>query len=185
MVQYQEQELARRCAKGDSRARKELYTLYSARLYGLCLRYCTDAEKARDLLHDSFIKVYDKIGRFQYRGEGSLYSWMARLTIGICVDEIRRRSRINFVDLDEGPDISDEPSADIVSKIPGHKIRELIDKLPPVRRTVFNLHYIDGLSHKDIAEMLGIQEKSSTSMAAKARSSLALMIKDYIDRQDE
>lgn len=184
-MQYQEQELARRCAKGDRQARKELYTLYSARLYGLCLRYCTDAEKARDLLHDSFIKVYDKIGRFQYRGDGSLYSWMARLTIGICVDEIRRHSKLNLVDIDDGPDIADEPSAEIVREIPGHKIRELIDTLPPVRRTVFNLHYIDGLPHKEIAAILGIQERSSTSMAAKARNSLALMIKELIDRQDE
>lgn len=184
-MQYQEQELARRCAKGDKQARKELYTLYSARLYSLCLRYCTDTEKARDLLHDSFIKVYDKIGRFQYRGDGSLYSWMARLTMGICVDEIRKRSKMSFVDLDDGPDIADEPSADIVREIPGRMIRDLIGKLPPVRRTVFNLHYIDGVPHKEIAAMLGIQEKSSTSMAAKARNSLAVMIKEYIDKQDE
>lgn len=183
-ISVSDKELAARCADADEQARRELYERYARRLYGLALRYCADAQRARDLMHDAMIRVYERIGRYEYRGEGSLYSWIARLTIALCVDDLRRRSRVRFVDIDDGLNQMEDPPADDVATIPPEVLRKMIDGLPQVRRTVFNLYYIDGLPHKEIASLLGIKENASTSIAAKARAQLAKEIRSYIRKNE-
>lgn len=174
-----EKTLAQKCAHGSDLARKELYVLYAPRLYSLCCRYADDKEQAQDWMHDSFIKAYDKIGRFEYRGDGSLYSWLARLTISLCIDEIRKKKKVHFIDLED--DITqDDPPAERVKDIPPEKVRELIQKLPPTQRTIFNLYHIDGVPHKEIARLLGITERASTSLLSKARNRLAGSINSYL-----
>ena len=76
-----EKELALSCAKGDNMARKVLYNRYAARLYPLCCRYTKDSDAGKDLLHDALIKAFDKIGGFNYRGEGSLYAWLRKIAV--------------------------------------------------------------------------------------------------------
>ena len=89
----EEQELARRCARGDNAARRELYETYGSRLLALCRRYACDASEAEDLMQDAFVKIFRVIGRFRWTRPGSLYSWMARVALNQAFDSARKRKR--------------------------------------------------------------------------------------------
>jgi len=181
-----EQELALGCARNERDAQGELYSRYAAGLYALCLRYIENREEARDLMHDAMIKAMDNFRSFRYTGEGSVWAWMSRITVNMAVDRLKQNSRFRQIPLDL---ISDdeienalEPDAESVRRIPDDALDEMIAGLPPVKRTVFNMYCIDGYSHKDIAKALGISERGSTSILAKARTSLKKALTDYLNK---
>ena len=181
-----EQELALGCARNERDAQGELYSRYAAGLYALCLRYIENREEARDLMHDAMIKAMDNFRSFKYAGEGSIWAWMSRITVNMAVDRLKQNSRFRQIPLDlvSGDEIenSSEPDAESVSRIPDDVLDEMIAGLPPVKRTVFNMYCIDGYSHKDIAKALGISERGSTSILAKARASLKKALTDYLNK---
>ncbi|MBQ8500578.1 MAG: RNA polymerase sigma factor [Bacteroidales bacterium] len=173
--------LARECAGGDERAMKELYSRYASGLYGLCIRYVGDRELARDLMHDSFIKIYDTIGK--YKPTGSLKSWMARVTVNLVIDHLRRSHRLETVTIDPMAEkIPEEPSQEEMRIVPKEELMKMVGALPETKRVVFNLFCVEGYSHKDIAAMLGIKEKTSSSLLFKAREQLAQNVREYIRR---
>jgi len=178
-----EQELARLCTAGDREAQGELYSLYASRLYALCYRYVADRDDAQDLMHDAMIKAMDSFKSFSFTGEGSLYAWLRRLTVNVVIDRLRQLSKLRLVPLDSTiePNIS-EPEEDDVDNIPAQVMLDMIAALPDVRRTVFNMYCIDGFSHKDIAAAIGITEKGSASILAKARTQLKNAINEYLKR---
>lgn len=179
-----EQELAQLCSQGDRRAQGELYKRYAARLLALCRRYCQDADDAHDLMQDAVIRAVERMESFTFRGNGSLYAWMSRIAVNMAVSRIRR-NRFLHISLDRTPalDIPDPP-AEEVSTIPKDVMLEMIGALPPMRRAVFNMYCIDGYSHRDIADMLGITEKGSASNLAKARKQLKQQVVTYLkDRE--
>ena len=178
-----EQELARLCTAGDREAQGELYAQYASRLYALCYRYVADREEAQDLMHDAMIKAMDSFRSFSYSGEGSLYAWLRRLTVNVVIDRLRQMSKLRLVPLDQtmetGNPEADDNAAD---DIPAQVLMDLVASLPSVRRTVFNMYCIDGFSHKDIAAVIGITEKGSASILAKARAQLKSQVNDYLKR---
>lgn len=178
-----EQELARRCVRGDNAARRELYETYGSRLLALCRRYARDAAEAEDLMQDAFVKIFRVIGRFRWTRPGSLYSWMARVALNLAFDSAKKRRRLTAQLLDvEGlaGEIPDEPGYEETLSIPAEVLQEMIAALPEGYRTVFTLYCIDELSHKEIAALLGIREKSSSANLARARASLARSIRQYL-----
>jgi RNA polymerase sigma-70 factor (ECF subfamily) len=181
-----EQELALGCVRNDRDAQAELYTRYSSRLYAICLRYIEDREKARDLMHDCMIKAMDNFKSFRYVSEGSLYAWLSRITVNMAINRLKESSRFRQIPFEQvsGDELDNalEPDAESVRKIPDDVLDKLIAELPPVRRTVFNMYCIDGYSHHDIARALGITERTSTSVLAKARASLKKALMNYIDK---
>lgn len=181
-----EKELALGCARKERDAQGELYAKYATRLYALCLRYIENREEARDLMHDAMIKAMDNFRSFRYAGEGSIWAWMSRITVNMAVDQLKENSRFRQISLDEvsGVEIENtlEPDAESVRVIPDDVLYDMIAGLPPVKRTVFNMYCIDGFSHKDIAKTLGISERGSTSILAKARASLKKALTDYINK---
>lgn len=181
-----EQELALGCARNDRDAQAELYTRYSSRLYAICLRYIEDREEARDLMHDCMIKAMDNFKSFRYVSEGSLYAWLSRITVNMAINRLKESSRFRQIPFEQvsGDELENalEPDAESVRKIPDGVLDKLIAELPPVRRTVFNMYCIDGYSHHDIARALGITERTSTSVLAKARASLKKALMNYIDK---
>ena len=181
-----EQELALGCVRNDRDAQGELYARYSSRLYAICLRYIEDREEARDLMHDCMIKAMDNFKSFRYVSEGSLYAWLSRITVNMAINRLKESSRFRQIpfELVGGDELENalEPDAESVRKIPDGVLDKLIAELPPVRRTVFNMYCIDGYSHHDIARALGITEKTSTSVLAKARASLKKALMNYIDK---
>lgn len=173
-------ELAKQCAQGDEIARKELYTRYATCLFALCIRYIGDRELARDLMHDSMIKIFDNIGR--YRPTGSLKAWCTRVAVNTVIDYMRRSKRVQFQSLEDNEIRIPEPQNEDLIKIPKQELMKMISQLPEAKRLIFNLFCIEGYSHKDIAAMLNIKEKTSSSLLFKARAILAENVKDYIKK---
>ena len=181
---FSEQSLARLCSENNRRAQEELYTRYAARLFTLCLRYSDSRGEAQDLVHDSFLKALSKIDSFTYRGSGSLYAWISRIAINMALANISRY-KLRFVQL--APSMTDdmtEPTDEQFARIPQEKLLEFISRLPDTQRAIFNLYCMDGYSHKEIADMLGISERGSTSMLVKAKASLRRQINEYIKNSE-
>ena len=181
-----EQELALGCVRKERDAQGELYARYAAGLYALCLRYIENREEARDLMHDAMIKAMDNFKSFRYAGEGSIWAWLSRIAVNMAIDRFKENSRFRQISIElvsEG-EIDDllEPDAESVSVIPDDVLDGIIAELPPVRRAVFNMYCIDGFSHKEIAGKLGITERGSTSIMAKARASLKKALINYLNK---
>ena len=179
-----EKELVQGCIRRDRDAQQELYVRFAARLYSLCLRYIGDSDESRDLMHDSMIKAMDSIRSFRNEADGSLYSWLRKITVNVVFDRLRQNIRFMEVPLeqlsdDEMPDASDSDSGP-EREIPDDVLKQIMATLSPVRRAVFNMYYIDGFSHKEIARALNITEGGSTSILAKARASVRKAITDYL-----
>lgn len=178
-----EQDLARNCCRGDRMAEEELYKRYAARVYTLCRRYSGDDDEAMDLMQEALIQALEKIHTFNYSGKGSLYGWISRIAINKALNQIKRqRWRTVHIDFRSHDNIPDPTEGEIES-IPQEKLIEWISRLQDMRRTVFNLYCIDGYSHKEIAEMLGISEKGSAGVLAKARKQLKDNIQQYLKEQ--
>lgn len=182
-MQIEEQKLAEGCSSGENRAREELYDRYAGRLLSICLRYAGNRAAAEDLLHDAFLKIYGAFGHFTYRGPGSLRAWIERITVNVALEWLRSRSRQGYVPLDDGRPLPDmaEPEAAEVSRIPRDVLMQFVAELPEGYRSVFNLYCIEEYSHREIAEMLGINEKSSSSQLFRARALLARRVKEYME----
>ncbi len=178
-----EEELARHCCSGDKMAEDELYRRYAARVYTLCRRYVGDNE-AEDLMQESLVQALDKIHTFQFKGQGSLYGWIGRIAINKAVNYNKRQRwrmvSLDFVVYDNIP----EPNGEEVDTIPQEKLLDIISGLPGLRRTVFNMYCIDGYSHREIGEMLGISEKGSAGVLAKARKQLKVAIQKYLKESE-
>ena len=181
-----EQELALGCARSDRDAQAELYTRYAGGLYALCLRYIEDREEARDLMHDAMIKAMDNFKSFRYVGEGSINAWISRIAVNMAIDRLKESSRFRQIPLEQvsGDEIENalEPDAEYVRSVPDDVLDEIIASLSPVKRTVFNMYCIDGFSHKEIAGKLGITERGSTSIMAKARANVKNALMSYLNK---
>ena len=181
-----EQDLALGCARSDRDAQAELYTRYAGGLYALCLRYIEDREEARDLMHDAMIKAMDNFKSFRYAGEGSINAWISRIAVNMAIDRLKENSKFRQIPLEQvsGEEIENalEPDAESVRSVPDDVLDGIIASLPPVKRTVFNMYCIDGFSHKEIAKALGITERGSTSIMAKARASVKNALLSYLNK---
>jgi RNA polymerase sigma factor, sigma-70 family len=178
-----EQRLVEQCRKGDNAARAELYKAYSPRLMAVCCRYASGREQAEDWLHDAFLRIFGQINRFRWQGEGSLKVWMEQVTRNVAIDSLRKRQTLTVVPLDEmGTEPTDvpEPTADDINRISDDELFRLIGELPEGYRVVFNLYCIDGCSHREIARLLGIKERTSASQLARAKALLAARVRQWI-----
>lgn len=172
---------------GDQQARARLYTESVGVLSSVCRRYIIDEEDVRDVLHDSYIRIFTTIGKFDYRGNGSLNAWMSRVVVNEALMFLRRSNRIESNSLDDErkvvENLSDDPPE--VGRLSADELHMLIRKLPDGYRTVLNLFAIEGKSHKEIAKLLGIKENSSSSQFLRAKVMLTKLIKEYLAKQNE
>lgn len=177
----EELELSEQCRQGNNRARRELYERYAGRLLAICLRYVSDRDTAQDLLHDGFLKIFGSFDKFTWRGEGSLRAWMERVMVNTALQYLRKNDVINQASpLEEIPEVYDEPDDDDIEMIPQSVLMQFVRELPPGYRTVFNLYTFENKSHKEIAQLLGINEKSSASQLFRAKSTLIRKVKDWL-----
>lgn len=176
-VLVDEKDLVRRCRTGEPGARQEMYETYAGRVLAVCRRYIRESDRAQDLLHDTFLKAWDSLGSFHPRRTGSLGAWLSQIAAHLAVDELRRRKLLvqedtSFAGLTEEPPVDETR----LRQVPVEELIELIAALPEGYRAVFNLFCLDGLSHREIARLLGITEKTSQTQYLKARHKLAAMI---------
>ena len=176
-----ERELLDAIRSGDREALKRLFDRFSGYAMATGLRYIPNREEMRDVLQDSFVKILSSIDQFDYRGEGTLRKWVARIVTNKAIDYLREHQRICYVDT-----IPDEPEEEVVDviDIPPDILMEMIGQLPDNYRVVLNLYVFRQLSHKEIALQLGIKESTSASLYFRARKMLSRIIKDYLNKQE-
>ena len=180
-----ERELASLCSKGDRAAMKMLYTKYAARVITLCSRYAHGPEEAKDYMHDTMLEAIVSIGRFQYRGEGSLYAWICRIAINTSLNKLRKKGQMVLSGYESEDASFDEPIEDEADAVPLKELERMVSELPETKKVIFNLYCIERCSHREIADRLGITEKASSSLLSKARKMLAEKIHEYINRMNE
>lgn len=168
------------CKNQDRKSQQYVYKKYARTMYGICLRYSSDAEAAQDLLHDGFIKIFANIGSFE--NKGSFEGWMKRVFVNMALEVIRKdkiKKQFNEdIENVSGDDIADDFD-DEVDQISEDTLLAMIQELPQGYRSVFNLYAIEDYSHKEISQMLGIAEGTSRSQYIRARLLLQEKIKEY------
>ena len=180
-----EQELSERCRQQDNHARKVLYELYAGQMLGICMRYVGNREIAEDLLHDGFLKIFTSFDKFTYRGAGSLKAWMSRIMVNLSIEYLRKNDAAGqSVEIEELPDTIADTTEEDIAFIPQEVLMKFIEELPAGYRTVFNLYTFEEKSHKEIAAMLGINERTSASQLFRAKAVLAKEIKEYVRDAD-
>ena len=173
-----EQHIIKLFRRSDASAMDCLYAEYADYLTAVCARYITDDDELKDVLHESFIKIFSKIGEFNYRGNGSLRAWITRIVINESLLTIRKKKNSPIINIEnEPPDIQDDEPE--LGNIGEEVLTNMITQLPDGYRTVFNLFVIEGKSHKEIAKILNIKADSSASQFHKAKKQLAKIIKNY------
>ena len=168
-------ELISGCAKGERRCQQRIYEMMYGKMLGVCMRYTRDKDEAKDVLQDGFIKVYANIKH--YNGKGSFEGWIRRIVVNTAIDYFRKNRSVNVtVDSDYVTKIGDEPveqeEEGIYSNIKTDDIVREIQRLSPAYQTVFNLYVVEGYTHKEIADKLGISVGTSKSNLAKAKINL-------------
>jgi RNA polymerase sigma-70 factor (ECF subfamily) len=171
--QQDEKDLVLGCIRGDKRYQKMLYDLYGKKMYGVCLRYCQNKDVAKDVMQDAFVKILTNIGQFKFTGP--LEAWMRRIMVNTSIQFYRNSISLKEVELSEAH--GEIWYDDTFSKLSKDEILKLIQNLAPGYRTVFNLYVIEGYSHAEIGEMMGINENTSKSQLFRARVILQEEIK--------
>lgn len=165
----------------DKKAQKAFYLKLAPKMYGVCLRYASDADDADDIMQEGFIRIFNHIKDF--RGDGSLEGWVRRTMVNTAINFYRKRIKRGIsTDLKYVKGKPDD-SVFVIEKLAAEEILELVRELPVGYRTVFNLNVIEGYTHKEIGEMLNISENTSKSQLSRARASLQKMIKSIYRRE--
>lgn len=174
-----EEAILQGCLKNNPIAQKALYEKYNAKMLSVCYRYGHNREDAEDMLQEGFIKVFAQIHTFQNRG--SFEGWVRRIMIHTCINNLKKNKRFNeSVDLIHATSIQVKEE-NIPSIIQAKQVIECIRLLPIGYRTVLNLYAIEGFSHREIGEMLDIEESTSRSQYTRAKAMLEdILIKKKI-----
>lgn len=174
--------LVERIRAHDRRAMSLLYHQYVEQLSSVCYRYVPSESDAKDVLQNSFVKIFTTLPTFEYRSDEAFKGWMAKVVVNEALTFLKKRQRLLFVDVPEAKmqlmaDDDEEPAVEHVSP---DQLHQLIADLPSGYRTVLNLYAFEGCSHKRIAELLGIKENTSASQLFHAKKLLAKRIKELM-----
>ena len=164
------------CIKGDRASQKVLYDRLAPRMFPLCIRYAGDRVQAEDLLQEGFITLFAKLN--DYKGNGSFEGWARKIFVNTALMNLRKKDALKMSD---DLEMARGVKAETVSQMQSLGYKELmamITELPPGFRTVFNMYAIEGYSHKEIGDMLGISETTSRTQLSRARIWLQKKIKE-------
>ena len=158
------------CKARNPLAQRNLYDKYSRKMMAVCMRYADSKEEAQDILQDGFVKVFEKISTFQ--GQGSFDGWVRRIFVNTALDNIRKNREnrlLAYID-DVGYAIDSGTSVD--GDINAEELMAILQKIPTGYRVVFNMFAIEGYSHKEIADQLGVSESTSKTQFLRAKAFL-------------
>ena len=170
-------QLIERCRQGDADALGELYKAYAQRMRGVCRRYISDEQTVDDVLHDAFIIIFTSFNKL--RDGNKAESWMMSITRNVASKYKDHLSSLSIVPLEDAELLAAPNEESNVKGVPLEEVLKLIDKLPEGYGQVFRLSVFEGLSHKEIAAMLGIEPHSSSSQLARAKKMLRKMMQQY------
>ncbi len=171
------EELVHRCLAYDREAQRELFDRYSPKLMGVCRRYVRNAFQADDVFQEVFINVFNNLHQWKPE-KGAFESWSYRIAVNTSLAFLKQESRLETTDLEDIPDLEADDFEELDEEVSFEFLLEIIDKLPVKQKTVFNLYVIDGFTHKEIAQMMGINEGTSKSQLAKARVNIRKLFQD-------
>lgn len=162
--------LVSECVKCNPRAQRTLFDRFAPKMLTVCLRYSKDQEQAEDILQDGFVKVFSKISAFKM--EGSLEGWIRRIMVNTALDQIRKNLKslgdVSTDDVAYKLDTNDY----IIESLMADDLMKLVQGMPEGYKVVFNMFAIEGYSHADIAQQLGVSEGTSKSQYSRARAYL-------------
>lgn len=166
--------IVQECLAGKRQAQEKLYAMYSAKMFGICLRYCKNYDEAKDVLQEGFLKVFSKLEQFSFAG--SFEGWIRRIIVNTAIEKLRVQNR--NVPLESAPEVYVEmDSEDELPAVSAKEMLDMIQALPAQYKMVFNLYVFEKMQHKEIAEMLGISEGGSKSNLSRARAILQEKVK--------
>jgi RNA polymerase sigma factor (sigma-70 family) len=175
LIGMNDQLLVKNCLKGKRDAQQLLYERHAEYMLGVCYRYTKSITDAEDVLQDGFIKVYRNL--HQYKSDGELGAWIRRIMVNTAINFLKQQSRsridLSFIEDNLHPVSTDDPEISLTVK----ELAELIRQLPTGYQTIFNLHAVEGYTHVEIGQLLGIHEGTSRSQYARARGLLVSWIK--------
>lgn len=165
-----EHDMARAIIKGDGKAQRAFYEKFSGKFLGVCCRYIKDRMAAEDVMVESMMRIFEKSGQFDF--QGSYEGWSRRLVVNQALGYLRSQKMLE-VDVETVAEISVNEDTNLEES----DLLLLIQELPSGYRTVFNLYAIEGYSHAEISELLGISEGTSKSQLSRARAFLQERLK--------
>ncbi len=177
----EERELVKGCLKGKLQAQRQLYELYAPAMLGICYRYTRSIKDAEDVLQEGFVKVFSKLEQFKFEGE--LGAWIRRIMVTTSLNFLKKNKRYRdemfFTEEYMHPVVREDPEVRLQAK----ELADLVRQLPQGYKVIFNLHAIEGFSHVEIGEMLGISDSTSRSQYARARSLLISWIERSVQNK--
>jgi RNA polymerase sigma factor (sigma-70 family) len=174
-----EKELIKGCKQNKALAQKQVYDLYASKMLGLCKRYIKNIDEAEDVMINGFLKVFDKIE--QFKEEGSFEGWIKRIIVNDCLNQLRKQKMV-FVETETAQIAENQSFSYIDSQFDTEYLLQMIDELPTGYKTVFNLYAIEGYSHQEIGNMLGISESTSKSQLSRAKAQLQKTITELNEK---
>ena len=177
MLTVETTRLIERCRQGNAEALGELYKAYAQRMRGVCRRYISDEQAINDVLHDAFVIIFTSFDKL--RDDRKAEAWMMSITRNVASKYKDHLTKTTFVPLDEAEHLQMPEGESEVRGIPFEEVLQIVDRLPGGYRQVFRLSVFEGKTHKEIADMLGIEPHSSSSQLARAKKMLRKMMQQY------
>ena len=168
-------ELIEGCKRQDRQAQKRLYDQYASKFYVLCCRYRKNKMEAEDVLIAAFTKILNRID--QYTGEGNFEGWMRKVVVNDALSYLRKNKNM-YLETDITAADYEPDYEKLEDQLEAEDLLKMIDSLPTGYRIVFNLYSIEGYSHKEIGDQLGISESTSKSQLSRARVALQKCLMD-------
>lgn len=178
MIKYSKIELEKlilQCKKQDSNAQRKIYDYFVLSLFNTSKRILNDGRSSEDAVQNAFIKTFDKIHQFSF-AKGSFSAWIHRICVNESIEILRKKKTVQ--DLSNHEYVADGNST-IADTMDAEYILEMMEKLPDTQRLIFNLYEIEGYSHREIGELIGINESSSRTYLMRAKSKLMSMISEF------
>lgn len=177
-LQKKELDIVKGCVKGDKKSQYALYEMFKRDVMGICMRYSRDRSEAEDMMQEGFIKVYSDL--YQYRPIGPLGGWIRRVVVNSCLRFIRKRKRLVFNEFSGMQTELMPTNENVISDLGAQDLMKLVQKLPDGYRLVFNLYVVEGFTHQEIADQLGISVNTSKSQLSRAKANLRKTIEKIL-----
>lgn len=171
-----DEQLVRDCVAGNKVAQRTFYDKFASKMMGVCLRYAGSRDEAQDVLQDGFIKIFNKLPDFE--NKGSLEGWVRRIMVNTALDQYRKNKKF-LSDVDDVGFMLEKKDF-IVETMNADDLLKTIQSIPEGYRVVFNLFAIEGYSHKEIADRLGVTESTSKSQFSRARK----LLRDILEKNN-
>lgn len=173
-----EDDLIAGCIRGDRKMQHELYHRFGPKMFGVCLRYAGNTDEAEDVLQEGFIKIFKKIDSF--RSEGSFEGWIRRIFVNTAIEHFRRKTYLQPISEKEEVTVEGHYLS-VLDDLAEKDIIRLVQQLSPGYRTVFNMYVVEGYTHKQIGDILGISEGTSKSQLSRAKTILQGLVNKHVE----